>query len=127
MNKLTSIVTIISLVWMIVFALLMRVWGGFVYFVLGLACLLSLFWFVYNIIRYYSSFQVELKERYGLFKADKINKMQISLEEYNKNEQAYVKEFQKTCIKSKVMFWLLTLFCLAVAITFLLGMIFYKK
>lgn len=120
------IVSIISVVLAGVFALLVKVWSGFAYFVLATMLLLSLFWFVWLIYKYLTDFKKELQERFEIFRVETINKFQISAQYFDENLPAYKKEFSKKILKDKFIKWSMIAFCLACAVAFLLGMIFYK-
>lgn len=119
------IITAVAVVLAIIFALLGKLWAGFVYFVLCTLLLLALFWGVWLIFKYFTDFKQELKEKYKLFKAEKINKYQISAQYFDENDAQYKKEFSKKVLKDKIMKWFVILFCFAVAVAFLLGMILY--
>lgn len=125
MEKLPYIVTAIIFVLVAIFALVVKFWAGFVYFVLALLLLLSLFWFLWFIYRYNTALKTELQEKYEIYKAEKINKTHMSIEEYNQNEVAYKKEFSKLAIKDKLRYVGLMLFCLAIAVAMLTAMICY--
>lgn len=120
------VVTIISVVLSAVFALMTRLWAGFAYFVLALLMLLAIFWGIVLIIKFFTDYKKELQEEYTLFKAGKVNSSQISSKTFEENESVYKKEFSKKMLKDKILKWFVILFCFAVALTFLLGMIFYK-
>lgn len=125
MDKLPYIVTAIVFVLAAIFALVVKFWAGFVYFVLALLLLLALFWFAWYIYRYFTVLKYDLQEQYKFFKAEKINRTQISVEEYNNNEVAYKKEFSKKSLKDKLRYVAMMLFCLAIAAAMLIAMICY--
>ncbi len=123
MSKLPYIVTIVLVVLTAVFALLNKVWTGFAYFVLSVLLLLAVFWGVWLIYKYFTDFKLELEEKFKLYRANKINKTQISQENFNQNEKAYLKDFNKKVLKEKIIKWCVIAFCFAVAMAFLFGMI----
>jgi len=120
------IVTVVAVILAAIFALLVKFWAGFVYFVLAVLLLLSLFWGAWLIYKYFTEFKEEIQERYKFYKAEKINRSQIDVGTYESNEVAYKKDFAKKILKDKMSKWFVILFCFAVAVAFLLGMIFYK-
>jgi len=93
--------------------------------VLALLLLLSLLWFAWYIYRYFTVLKEDLQEQYKFFKAQKINRTNISVEEYNNNEVAYKKEFSKKALKDKLKYVAMMLFCLAIAGAMLMAMICY--
>ena len=117
------IVTMVALILAGVFAILVKVWTGFMYFVLALLMVLALFWAVVQIYRYFTSFKKRAEERFKLYKAEVINQNNLSSSNFEANEKAYQKAFQKTFLKDKVLHWCLILFCFALAGAFLVAMI----
>ncbi len=124
MNKIPYIVTAITVCFAGLFAILNRFWAGFVYFVLALLLALSLFWAGWFLYRYFTDFKAELEEGFKLFKAEKINKTQITAETFDQNEKAYRKNYSKHVFKDKFMKWFQIAFCFALAVAFILGMVF---
>ncbi len=120
------IISIVSIVLAGVFALLVKAWVGFAYFVLATMLLLSLFWFVWLIYKYFTDFKKELEERFEIFRVETINKYQITTQYFDEHLPEYKKEFSKKALKDKTTKWCMIAFCLACAVAFLLGMIFYK-
>ena len=55
------IVSMVALALAGVFALLVKVWAGFMYFVLGTLLLLALFWAVFEVVRYFTDFSKRLE------------------------------------------------------------------
>ena len=103
--KKSNIVYIISafiIVLCIIFALLIDVWAGFSYFVFSFMTLLTLVWAGYLIYNYLTDFKKQLEEDFAFFKAEKINATNVTSEEFEKNEQAYRKEFNKRTTKTKI-------------------------
>ena len=86
--------------------------------------LMSLFWGVWLIIQYFSSYKIELEEKFSIYKANTINANQITTEQFNQNEPGYRKEFSKKMLKEKITKWFVIAFCFSVAIAFLIAMIF---
>ena len=121
------IITAVDLGLTALFAILnSKVWGGFAYFVLSLLLLLSLAWGVYLTFRYFKVFRVELQKDYAEFKAEKINKAGISIEEFEANEKTYRKQFNRSCLKQKLAKWAIIVFCFAVAGSFIAGLVLYR-
>ena len=85
----------------IVFALLINVWAGFQIFVLTLMSALSLVWAGFLIYNYLTDFKKQLADEFSYFKAEKINSTTVTSEEFEKNELAYEKEYQKTTRRAK--------------------------
>ncbi len=124
MNKIPYIVSAITIALAGLFAILNRFWTGFVYFVLALLLALSLFWAGWLIYKYFTDYKQELEERYSLWKANKLNTTQVSAEIISQNEAAYKKQFSKHMRKNKLVKWFEILICFALAVAFLVGMIF---
>ena len=89
------IVSIVAVVLAALFAVLGKWWGGFAYFVLAILLLLSIFWSVWLILKYRTDFKKETEEKYRLYKARQINKLQISEAMYMQNEATYKKDFKR--------------------------------
>lgn len=125
MAYLSYIVTIVAIVLASIFALLLKVWAGFAYFVLTTFLLLSLFWGAWLIFKYLTEYKKELEEQFKLFKAKTINNRQLSVEYFDENIAVFKQEFSKKTKKDRFVKWFIILFCFACAVAFLLGMIFY--
>ena len=126
MTKISYIVTAVLIILAGVFAILKRFWDGLAYFVLGTLLLLSIFWGVILIVRFFTEYKQELAEKFKYFKAEKVNKGQITSEAFEANLLAYQKEFNKKMLKEKLLKWCVIAFCFAVAAAFLTAMILYK-
>lgn len=125
MNKLPYFITGGAVILAALFAILNRFWTGFVYFVLASLLVLSLFWGVWLIYKYFTDFKEELKDRFVLYKANKVNTTNTTTDMITANEAAYEKQFKKSVLKDKIIKWFIILFCFSVAIMFLIGMILY--
>lgn len=104
--KKSNIVFVISaciIVLCIIFAFLIDVWEGFSYFVLAFMAVLSLVWAGYLIVNYLTDFKRQLNDNFAYYKAEKINSTSVTSEEFDKNELAYRKEYNKTTCKSKIL------------------------
>lgn len=125
-EKLSYIVTILLALLTAIFTILKEeVWEGFVYFVFSLILLLALFWAVWLIYKYFTEFKNEVNEKWIIFKAEKINKLRITSDEFEKSEAGYKKEFKKKIFREKFIKWFMICFCFAVAATFLVALILY--
>ncbi len=124
MTKIPYIVSAVAFVLVALFAILQTYWTGFVYFVLGLLLLLSIFWAVWLIIGYLTVYQKEREERFILFKAEVCNHDHITAEYFEQNKAAYKKEFEKKLAKEKISRIYMIVFCFALAAAFLVGMIY---
>lgn len=121
------IFTAVDLLLTAIFAILnSKVWRGFAYFVLSLLVLLGIAWGVYLIVQYFTTYQKELVEDYKKFKLAKRGLQGVSQEELEQNEKLYKKEFNKSKWKQKFVKWFIILFCFAVAISFIFGIVFYR-
>ena len=125
MAYLSYIVSIIAIVLAGVFAILQTVWAGFAYFVLAILLLLSLFWAGWLIYKYFTDYQQELEERFKVYRVETINAKLISVDDFDRDEPAFRKEFSKKVLKEKIFKWGMIAFCFACGMAFLLGMIFY--
>lgn len=123
MNKLPYIVTAVAIVLAGLFAVLNRFWAGFVYFVLVSLLALSLFWAIWLVYLYFTDFKEELEVRFSHFKAEKINEAKITVKYFDENLTAFKKQFSKRVLKDKLIKWFQILFAVAIAVTFLVGMI----
>lgn len=124
MSKIPYIVTAILIVVAGLFAILNKFWAGFVYFVLAMLLVLSLFWAGWFLFKYFTDFKVELEEGFKLYKAEKINTTSITTDAFEQNEKVYRKQYKKSVFKTKFIKWFQIAFCLALAVTFILGMVF---
>ena len=123
--KKSSIVYIISaviIVLCIIFALLIDVWAGFSYFVFSFMTLLTLVWAGYLIYNYLTDFKKQLDEDFDYFKAEKINSTSVTSEEFEKNELAYRKEFNKSARKTKLLEICKIILCFGFAGLFIFAM-----
>ncbi|MBP3431330.1 MAG: hypothetical protein J6K39_00535 [Clostridia bacterium] len=125
MSKIPLITTVVALVFTVLFTVLNRFWAGFVYFVLACLFLLSMFWGVWLIYLYFTEYKNELEEKFKIHKAHKVNDAGITSEFYDENIAVFRKEFNRMMIKEKIVKWAMILFCFAVAVAFLIGMIYY--
>ena len=125
MNKLPYFITGGAVILAALFAILNRFWTGFVYFVLASLLVLSLFWGVWLIYKYFTDFKEELKDRFVLYKANKVNTTNTTTDMITANKAAYEKQFNKSVLKDKIIKWFIILFCFSVAAMFLIGMILY--
>ena len=101
-KNIVYIISAVIIVLCVIFALLIDVWGSFSYFVLSLMTVFSLVWAGFLIYNYMTDFKKQLEEDFSYYKAEKINSTSVTSEEFEKNEQAYRKEFNKSARKSKI-------------------------
>ena len=101
-KNIVYIISAVIIVLCVIFALLIDVWGSFSYFVLALMTVFSLVWAGFLIYNYMTDFKKQLEEDFSYYKAEKINSTSVTSEEFEKNEQAYRKEFNKSARKSKI-------------------------
>ena len=101
-KNIVYIISAVIIVLCVIFALLIDVWGSFFYFVLSLMTVFSLVWAGFLIYNYCTDFKKQLEEDFSYYKAEKINSTSVTSEEFEKNEQAYRKEFNKSARKSKI-------------------------
>lgn len=125
MKNVPYIVTAVLIILTALFAILNKVWAGFVYFVLGALLLLALFWGVWQIFLYFTDFKQELDEGFKYYRAKKVGEGQVTAKEFDAAEKTYRKQYEKSLLKDKLLKWGIILFCFAVAIAFLMGMILY--
>lgn len=118
------IFTIIAVVLAAVFALLAKIWAGFVYFVLASLLVLSIFWAVYLILKYFKEFKKDLEDRFVLYKAQVVNSNELTGQQFEQSEEIYRKNFNKSMFKEKFFKWFEIAFAIAMAVTFLIAMIF---
>lgn len=121
------IITAIDIALSALFAILNKfVWSGFTYFVLSLLLALALCWGGWLIYKYFTSYRQEQKEEFERYKVEQINKLKITKEEFEENESAHRKSFNKTLIKQKIFKWALIVLCFAIAASFISAIILYN-
>ncbi len=125
MKNVPYIVTAVLIALTALFAILNKVWEGFVYFVLGSLLLLALFWGVWQTYLYFTEYKEERAEEFKFFRAKKIGEGQIAEKEFDAAEKEYLKLFNKSILKDKIIKWGIIAFCFAIAAAFLMGMILY--
>ena len=123
MQKIPYIVTAVTIILAALFAILNRFWADFVYFTFSCLLLLALFWGAWQILQYFTTFKVELQERFKLYKAQKVNSGVVTKEDFEKNLTAYEKDFKKRVLKDKFVKWFVIMFCFAVAAAYVIAMI----
>ena len=116
------IISAVIIVLCIIFALLIDVWASFSYFVLSLMTALTLVWAGYLIYNYITDFKKQLDEDFDYFKAEKINSTSVTSEEFEKNELAYRKEFNKSTRKTKLLEICKIILCFGFAGLFIFAM-----
>ena len=116
------IISAVIIVLCIIFALLIDVWASFSYFVLSLMTALTLVWAGYLIYNYLTDFKKQLDEDFDYFKAEKINSTSVTSEEFEKNELAYRKEFNKSTRKTKLLEICKIILCFGFAGLFIFAM-----
>lgn len=116
------IISAVIIVLCIIFALLIDVWASFSYFVLSLMTALTLIWAGYLIYNYLTDFKKQLDEDFDYFKAEKINSTSVTSEEFEKNELAYRKEFNKSARKTKLLEICKIILCFGFAGLFIFAM-----
>ena len=72
----------------------------------------------------YKFVKEQAEEEFKLFKAETVNAKNITSEEFDKNEQAFRKEYNKKLIKYKVIHIAKITLCFGLAVLFILGMVF---
>lgn len=112
--KFIYIYTVILLGIITIFSILNSVWSGFAYFTLAFAALLLFLWSVEFLLRYLFTFRPQLEERFRLYKAEVINEKNITVNEFNQNEEMFRKKFKRTLLK-EYFIW----FCKIIGIFFL--------
>lgn len=118
MNTIISIILLLS---MIVFAVLKSVWTGFVFFALGALVLLCLYWLYVLIVWYVEEYKESFEENYKLYCAKLINTTNIKSEDLSSNEGYYKKKFKRSLIKDKLiefakMLFLITIIVLVIVV-----------
>ena len=122
MKNIIYIISAVIIVLCIIFALLIDVWASFSYFVLSLMTALTLVWAGYLIYNYITDFKKQLDEDFDYFKAEKINSTSVTSEEFEKNELAYRKEFNKSTRKTKLLEICKIILCFGFAGLFIFAM-----
>ena len=83
---------------------------------------LTLVWAGYLIYNYLTDFKKQLDEDFDYFKAEKINSTSVTSEEFEKNELAYRKEFNKSTRKTKLLEICKIILCFGFAGLFIFAM-----
>lgn len=121
-KNIVYIISAVIIVLCIIFALLIDVWASFSYFVLSLMTILTLVWAGYLIYNYVTDFKKQLDDDFAYYKAEKINSTSVTSDEFEKNEQAYRKEFNKSARKTKFLEICKIILCLGFAGLFIFAM-----
>lgn len=123
MSKISYIVTGVLLALALLFVVLNsiyeEIWTGFAYFVLAILALLSLFWCVWLIVQFFTTYRKELDERFEIYRAETVNRNKITLEQFSEHEADYRKSFNKSLRREKSVKWFYIIFALACAILFI--------
>ena len=121
-KNIVYIISAVIIVLCIIFALLIDVWASFSYFVLSLMTILTLVWAGYLIYNYVTDFKKQLDDDFAYYKAEKINSTSVTSNEFEKNEQAYRKEFNKSARKTKFLEICKIILCFGFAGLFIFAM-----
>lgn len=121
-KNIVYIISAVIIVLCIIFALLIDVWASFSYFVLSLMTILTLVWAGYLIYNYVTYFKKQLDDDFAYYKAEKINSTSVTSDEFEKNEQAYRKEFNKSARKTKFLEICKIILCFGFAGLFIFAM-----
>lgn len=121
-KNIVYIISAVIIVLCIIFALLINVWASFSYFVLSLMTILTLVWAGYLIYNYVTDFKKQLDDDFAYYKAEKINSTSVTSEEFEKNELAYRKEFNKSTRKTKLLEICKIILCFGFAGLFIFAM-----
>ncbi|HIT62800.1 MAG TPA: hypothetical protein IAC38_05045 [Candidatus Caccovivens faecavium] len=121
-KNIVYIISAVIIVLCIIFALLIDVWASFSYFVLSLMTILTLVWAGYLIYNYVTDFKKQLDDDFAYYKAEKINSTSVTSDEFEKNEQAYRKEFNKSARKTKFLEICKIILCFGFAGLFIFAM-----
>ncbi len=121
-KNIVYIISAVIIVLCIIFALLIDVWASFSYFVLSLMTILTLVWAGYLIYNYVTDFKKQLDDDFAYYKAEKINSTSVTSDEFEKNEQAYRKEFNKSARKTKFLEICKIMLCFGFAGLFIFAM-----
>lgn len=121
-KNIVYIISAVIIVLCIIFALLIDVWASFSYFVLSLMTILTLVWAGYLIYNYVTDFKKQLDDDFAYYKAEKINSTSVTSEEFEKNELAYRKEFNKSTRKTKLLEICKIILCFGFAGLFIFAM-----
>lgn len=107
----------------ITFACLKSVWAGFIY--LGIICitLLCLYWIYIRAVQYKIDYYDNFEKAFIVFKADYVNSSNITTEEFENNQDVYLKEFKKLLRKDKLIDIFKILFIVVVLIVCIVAMI----
>lgn len=121
-RSLVYIISAILIVISIIFSLLIKVWGGFSYFVLTTLTALSLMWGIHLILLYIREFKKQLEENFVFFKADTINNTNITSQYFDENIAEYKKVYNKKVFKDKFFYICKIVLCFGIAALFFVGM-----
>ena len=121
-KNIVYIISAVIIVLCIIFALLIDVWASFSYFVLSLMTILTLVWAGYLIYNYVTDFKKQLDDDFAYYKAEKINSTSVTSDEFEKIEQAYRKEFNKSARKTKFLEICKIMLCFGFAGLFIFAM-----
>lgn len=110
------IVTVVSIILIIAFALMKSIWIGFVYFAFSFLILLSIYWIAIIAINYIEDYKTNLPEGFKVYKAQLINSTNLTSQDIEDNKKLYIKKYKKTLRKGKLIEWGKILFLLSLII-----------
>lgn len=93
------------------------------YFTISLTAVFFIYWAVEFILDFIS-FKRSYPKMFQYFAVEKVNKLDISLEEIDKNKKKYFAEFKRSIFKERLTFILKILFCIGVALTLIVSLFF---
>lgn len=112
-NIITSVILVLTIIF---FSIMKTIWAGFVYFAITALIILSGYWLVIIFIDYRQEYKHNILSRFKLYSAQLINNTNITSEDIENNKNYYIKKFNKTLVKEKIIEWIKMLFLLSLII-----------
>lgn len=118
-----NLIVSVSLIFLIVLmACLKNVWQGFTYFSLSFLVVLSVYWIVILVVKYIEDYYTYFEEDFKIYKAEMLNSTMLMREEFEQNENYYIKKYKRSQLRYKLMDIAKMLFLLVIIVISIVGM-----
>ena len=123
MKNINIIVTLLSILLLILFAVLKTIWIGFVYFAIVTLIGICLYWIVIISINYIYEYRTNLLSGFKFFCAKIINSSNVTTQMIEDDKENYIKKYKKSLVKEKVIEWVKILFLLSIIIVSIVAIV----
>lgn len=107
----------------ILFASLKSVWTGFIYLGISSLCLLCIYWIYLRILLYIKDYHTNFDKAFISYKADYVNSMNITAQEFEANLILHLKEFKKLLRREKFVDIFKILFIIAIVVSCIIAIV----